>query len=88
MANIKSAIKRHKQALKRRSQNRLQRSSMRTYIKSFLKKVDAGDKAAAEEALHSAFSHIDRTGRRGIIHPNKAARLKGRLNNRFNKAFQ
>lgn len=87
MPNIKSAIKRHTQSLKRRANNREHRSATRTSIKNFLTSIAAGDKTAATEALQKALSRIDKTGKLGVIHPKTADRLKSRLTLRFNRAF-
>jgi len=83
MANIKSAKKRAKQADKRRMHNMAQRSQMRTAIKKVLKAVDAGDKSAASDAYKAAVPVIDSMINKGIVHANKAARHKSRLNARL-----
>jgi small subunit ribosomal protein S20 len=80
MANIKSAKKRAKQSDKRRMHNMAQRSQMRTAIKKVLQAVESGDKAAATEAYKSAVPVIDSMSNKGIVHKNKAARHKSRLN--------
>ena len=87
MANIKSAMKRHRQSLVRRDSNRFHKGTMRTHIKKLLKAIEAGDKDVAAEVLKATLSQIDKTGKRGIIHTNKADRLKSRLTNRYNRAF-
>lgn len=53
---------------------------MRTYIKNVQKAVAAGDKAAAEAAYKAAVPVIDSAAGKGLIHMNKAARHKSRLN--------
>lgn len=79
MANIKSAAKRARQAEKRRQHNVALRSRMRTAIKKATKAV--GQKVAeAAEAVQAGASAVDRMARKGLIHPNKAARHKQRLN--------
>ena len=80
MANIKSAKKRAIQAEKRRKHNASRRSMMRTYIKKTLAAIAAGDKAAAQEAFQKAVPILDRLATKGLIHKNKAARHKSRLN--------
>ena len=54
---------------------------MRTYIKRVYYAVDAGDIAAAEAAFKVASPMIDRVAGKGLIHANKAARTKSRMNN-------
>ena len=54
---------------------------MRTYIKRVVAAVEAGDKAEAEAAYKAACPVIDRVAGKGLIHANKAARTKSRMNN-------
>jgi len=53
---------------------------MRTYVKKVLKAIASGDKEAAAEAYKEAVPQIDRAANKGLIHANKAARHKSRLN--------
>ena len=71
MANTAQARKRARQNTKRRQNSASQRSMVRTY----LKRVDA-----ATEAYKKAVPVLDRMADKGIIHKNKAARRKSRLN--------
>ncbi len=80
MANIVSARKRARQAEKRRMQNASKRSMMRTHIKKVVKAIAAGDKEAAQAAYTKAVPVLDKMVTKGIIHKNKAARHKSRLN--------
>ena len=82
MANSAQARKRARQAEKHRQQNTGYRSMFRTFIKRVLAAVQAGDKANAEAAYKDAVSMIDKTADKGLIHKNKAARHKSRLNAR------
>ncbi len=83
MANIKSAKKRAKQTVVRNARNVAQRSMLRTAIKRVRQSIAAGDKAAASEVFQKATSVIDRVADKNIIHKNKAARHKSRLNDRI-----
>ena len=56
------------------------RSMGRTYLKKVLSAIEAGDKAAATAAYVAAVAVIDRIADKGLIHKNKAARHKSRLN--------
>lgn len=58
-----------------------QRSMMRTFFKKVNAAIESGDRAAAEAAYKTAVPIIDKMANRGIIHHNKAARHKSRLNN-------
>ena len=80
MANTAQARKRARQAEKRRAQNASQRSMVRTYIKRVQAAVASGDHQAASAAYVNAAPVIDRMADRGIMHKNKAARHKSRLN--------
>lgn len=80
MANSLSARKRARQAEKHRLRNASQRSSMRTAIKKVVTAIDKRDKAAAEAAFKAAVPAIDQSVGKGLIHANKAARHKSRLN--------
>ena len=82
MANSAQARKRARQAEAHRLHNASLRSKFRTHIKKVLKALSAGDKAAAEAAYTLAVPVIDSTADKGLIHRNKAARHKSRLNAR------
>ncbi|MPV86561.1 30S ribosomal protein S20 [Ostreibacterium oceani] len=79
MANSPQARKRARQAEQHRTRNVAQRSYMRTTVKNVLKAVEAGDKAHAEKAFELAVPALDKASRKGLIHANKAARIKSRL---------
>ncbi len=87
MANIKSAAKRARQAERRRQHNVALRSKMRTFIKKVLSAVESGDKEKATAAYAEAVPVIDSVSDKGLIHKNKAARHKSRLNQKV-KALQ
>ena len=79
MANIKSAKKRARQNEVRRVQNASMRSRMRTAIKKVRKAIEAGDKSHAQTALQGAYCELDSTAAKGVVHKNMAARNKSRL---------
>jgi len=80
LANSAQAKKRARQAVKRRAHNVSLRSRMRTAIKGVLTAIESGDKSAAEGAYKAAVPVIDGSTSKGLIHKNKAARHKSRLN--------
>lgn len=80
VANSAQARKRARQNVKRRQHNASQRSMVRTYIKKVVAAVASKDYQAATEAYQKAVPVIDRMADKGIIHKNKAARHKSRLN--------
>ena len=79
MPNIKSAKKRMRSNAKKADVNTIIDSSMRTAIKKFEKEVKAGNKEEASNNLNIAYQRIDKAMTSGLVHKNKAARLKSRL---------
>lgn len=79
MANTKSAEKRARQALVRRTQNVTQRSKVRSAVRKVIVAIQSGNKAEATAALRAATPIIDAMARKRMIHRNKAARHKSRL---------
>jgi len=78
MPVTKSAKKKMKQDIVRTERNQ----SVRTKLKSFMKKVivlSKTDKAEAKKLLPKAFSVIDTASKKNLIHKNNAARKKSRL---------
>ena len=79
MANSPQARKRARQNDKARQHNASLRSMARTYIKKVNAAIAAGDVESAKAAYTAAVPVIDRIADKGIIHKNKAARHKSRL---------
>ena len=79
MANIKSAKKRILVIEKKTARNKAIKSGVKTSIKKVESAIASGDKAAAEAALVSATSAIDRACTKGVYHKNNAARKVSRL---------
>ena len=52
---------------------------VKTYVKKVAAAVEAGDKAAAEAALKTAASEIDKAQTKGGYHANTASRKVARL---------
>ena len=78
MPHTKSAKRRHRQSLERRTKNRATKSAIKTQIKKVRAAIASGDMATAETELRTATTQMDRAGAKRIIHPNKAARTKSR----------
>jgi small subunit ribosomal protein S20 len=76
MANHKSALKRIRQIQQRREHNKYYAKSMRNAIRDFR---NIKDKKEADEKLPHVVSMIDKNAKRSIIHKNKAANLKSKL---------
>jgi small subunit ribosomal protein S20 len=84
MPNIKSAKKRVITNAKKRDNNILTKSSMKTAIKKSEKAIKSGDKAQADETLKVALKRIDKAQSKGLIKKNAAARQKSRLTKKTN----
>ncbi len=72
MPNIKAAVKWVRQSEKRTLRN----LDTKTRLKTFFKKAKAANDPAVSSSVEAQF---DKAARKGIIHPNKAARKKSRL---------
>lgn len=72
MPIIKSAKKRVKVANKAAVRNSKTKRSLKTALKAFVKKSDAKSHSAAQ-------SNVDKAAKKGVIHKNKAARMKKQL---------
>jgi small subunit ribosomal protein S20 len=83
VANSKQSAKRARQGEKRRQHNVALRSRMRTAIKSVLNAVEDGDADKATTLYKDAAPKIDTLVNKGLVHKNKAARTKSRLNARI-----
>jgi small subunit ribosomal protein S20 len=86
MANHPSAIKRHRQSLKRRDRNRVAKSSIRTSIKKTSLLLESGDIEAAKKEANTATKLIDKAAIHGVFHKRTAARTISRLHQRVNVA--
>jgi small subunit ribosomal protein S20 len=80
LANSPQARKRARQAEDHRKHNQHFRSMLRTYIKKVVHAIESGDTEKAQAAYVAAVPVIDRMVGKGLIHKNKAARHKSRLN--------
>lgn len=84
MANHKQAIKRHRQSLQKRERNAYYTATVRSYLKKARTALEAKDKPAAEDAVRLCLSYCDHIAGKGIIHRNKASRLRSRLTRQLN----
>jgi len=83
LANSAQARKRARQGENRRRHNASRRSLLRTRIKQVVKAIETGDKELAQAAYQRAVPVIDTMAGSSLIHKNKAARHKSRLNARI-----
>ncbi len=85
MANIKSAKKRILVTKTRTARNKAIKSKVKTYIKKVDAAIAANDKTAADEALRTAISEINKAASKGVFHKNTASRKISRLTLAVNK---
>lgn len=86
MANKKSSKKDLRRSAKRRTQNQSVKSALKTYVKRVRQAAAAGDATKTSEAVVRAASALDKAAQNGVIHPNQAARRKSRAMKAANKA--
>lgn len=79
MPHTKSAEKRLRQSEKRRRRNRTWVKTIKKEVRDVTDALKANDVAKATEELVSAAKRLDQAAAKGVIHKNKAARLKSRL---------
>lgn len=75
-----SALKRSRQNLKRKIRNVSVKSELKTIEKRCVNMIKAGKKDEAIEFFKFVAKKLDTAARKRIIHKNKAARKKSRLN--------
>ena len=83
LANTAQARKRVRQSEKARTRNAAQKSNFRTSIKKVLKSLSDKNKDQSNANFKEAMSVIDKLVIKGLIHKNKAARQKSRLNKKI-----
>jgi len=79
MPHTQSAKKRLKQSNARKARNRSVKAELRSKTKSVRAAAAAGNADVAKTESVAAQSKLDRAAARGVIHKNKAARVKSRL---------
>ena len=83
MANLQSAKKRARQAVKRRAHNVALRSQVRSAVRKVMKAIESGNKDAAKAEFVSVVPQIDRMATKGILQKNRAAHYKSQINARL-----
>jgi small subunit ribosomal protein S20 len=79
MANTKSSKKDIKRSEKRRIQNQSVKTALKTYVKKARLAGAAGDAELTSTSLSAAYKALDKAVQNGIIHKNQAARRKSRI---------
>lgn len=82
MANLKQSKKRVRQDIKKRIFNKINLSIVRNSIKKYLRAVRYGYDGSFFSLYSDVVSKIDKSVSKGVIHKNKAARIKSRLSSK------
>jgi small subunit ribosomal protein S20 len=86
MPHTKSAAKRLRQSEKRRQRNRTWIKQVKKQTRAVADALKGGDAAKGGTELTAAASKLDKAAAKGVIHKNKAARMKSRLARKANAA--
>jgi len=81
--NHPSALKRHRQNLKRQARNRAIKTRVRSAAKLALDAMEGNDKEAATKSLREVMRVLDKAASKGAIKRNAASRKVARLSRRF-----
>ncbi|MCA9508656.1 MAG: 30S ribosomal protein S20 [Myxococcales bacterium] len=79
MANHASALKRHRQSLKRNARNRSARAALATQLKKARQEISNKTAKVNEGEIQKAVSSLAVAVRKGILHKKAAARRTSRL---------
>jgi small subunit ribosomal protein S20 len=82
----KSAKKAARAAERKQLRNKSVKSATKTHLVRAEKLISSNELESAQQAVVAATSALDRAAKKGVIHPNKAARHKSRLMKKFNQA--
>jgi small subunit ribosomal protein S20 len=79
VASHDSALKAHRQNVKRRDQNRQMRTRLRGALRDIRAAIDSQDASQVKAALSETVSLVDKMAKKKLIHKNAAGRYKSRL---------
>lgn len=85
MANHQSALKRHRQSLKRNLRNRVTKTRIKNAVKDVRTAVEANDAEKAQDAMTAVTKVLDKAATKRVIHWRQAARRISRLQQAVNK---
>lgn len=86
MPITQSAIKAHRQSIKKNAENNIIKKRLRATVKEFVGYLST-DVEKAKEVVPRLYKTIDKTTKRGILKKNSAARKKSRLMAKLNQAI-
>lgn len=79
MANHKSAAKRARQSIKRKTVNNKRKSVVKTIEKKLMQAISSKEVAKAQELLKSFASFVDRAAKNKVVSKKHASRKKSQL---------
>jgi small subunit ribosomal protein S20 len=85
VASHDSALKAHRQNVRRREHNRQLRTRLRSALRDIRAAIDSEDPAKVQDALRDTISLVDKMAKKKLIHRNTAGRYKSRLASRVAK---
>jgi len=85
LANHPSALKRHRQSLKRQARNKAVKTRIKNVVKAVRQALAEKNADTAAIALKNASSVLDRAASKKVIHWKKAGRCIARLQTAINK---
>ena len=74
-----SAVKRHRQNVKRQARNQVVRTRVRHAVRELREVIAKKDSATAETMLRDTMKTLDKAVTKGVLHRNNAARRISRL---------
>lgn len=86
MPKSSSAEKAERTAERKHLRNRSLKSATKTHLTQAVKLIASNQLDDAQKAVADAVSALDRDVKKGVIHPNTAARRKSRLMKKLNQA--
>ena len=86
MPKSKSAEKAARAARRKQLRNKSVKSATKTHVSRAEKLISSKEREPAQDAVATAISALDRAAKKGVIHPNTAARRKSRLMKKLNQA--
>lgn len=79
MANHPSALKRHRQSVKRHTRNQAIKTRVKNLVRAVRDALRTGDGSAAKQHLARATKALDKAASSGVFHRNNASRRIARL---------
>jgi small subunit ribosomal protein S20 len=85
VANHPSALKRHRQSVKRQARNQVVKTRVKNLVRAAREAIDRGDRTAATAEFVRATRALDKAVVKGVFHRNNASRRIGRLAQALNR---